>query len=378
MKDTILTYKGFDFDEFGLSLDIIFYYWIGESLSPLDETTNEAQRGRMFKKENMLVIKGIEYPNNLKLPENATIKDVEAFVPKTTQIQLDCSKFNFNDLIGIWTYKLKATAYYEDNNITAFSRYDLFTPEIANPDLKAFGETDKDIYSKATIYRNYLTKNLKPKYFKMINQLELEVQKEELIDLQTTLNRSNYTSIDEYMVYVWSQYDWELLTQKGKEMSINDYKALFNEKFIAPNIQILPPLNERDDVKKVADSVKITINDPQNGETRVAWSYRYTLDNKDMTLLEDYKYIVPTIRSIRTERRIPKYFVPTKGVPLEQKFDCIRNILTLTIPDSEIKKMKKQLNNSFFFNLPDAKTTKVVYELYEFKPDTKEKMESKN
>ena len=369
LKNTLLTYKGENFDEFGLSLDIIFYYWVGESLSPLDETTNEAQRGRMFKEDNMLVIKGIEYPNNLRLTEKATMADIDAFMPKTNEIDLNCSKFKFNDLIGIWTYKLKATAYYENNNITAFSRYDLFTPEIANSDLKAFGQEDKSIYSKVVIYRNYLTKNLKPKYFKMINELELEVEKEELQNLQINLNRSNFSSIDEYAVYIWSQYDWEMLTAKGENMGESDYKALFNIKHIAPNINIFPPLNERTDDKKVADSIKITIKDPQNGETRCAWSYRYTLNNQDKTLLNDYKNIIPYIRSIRTERRIPKYFIPTKNVPLEQKFDCERNILTLTIPESEIKKMKKQLNNSFFYELPDAKTTKVVYELYEFSPD---------
>ena len=46
--------------------------------------------------------------------------------------------------------------------------------------------------------------------------------------------------------------------------------------------EILPPLNEREDIKDVANSIKIVVKDPQNGETRCAWGYNYTLNNDNL------------------------------------------------------------------------------------------------
>ena len=407
------TNKPYNFDEFGASIDYIFYYWTDEAKSPLNNTATENQKNNMFSATNRLVIPGPKYPNTLKFKKTKN----DHILPNKDEFILDVSNIKFTKtFIGIWTYKLKASGFMSGQHISAHTGYNMFTPSIQSlknniikypfPSVRV----NKKIYSITEIFRFYIPKVLEPFYFKQTNILYLKIKNIDINMFYKNIER-NYNSDDiiikNILLYTWSQDDFNNIKRDNN----NGEDDKFYEKLFNNNKNPISKYQWGKREKII--NVEFQVNNSQNGKTRACWLYEFeytdldkkrtlfsidnlfkvnsgkkiNLDNDvrlyghdnlnepneikkkgELLKLKDFYKNVFTnsVEIINTERFIPRYFIHTPRTPLIYKYDCKMNILTITIEPSEITKLKTILMTSFFNEVVDK--IKVKYELYEIAP----------
>ena len=413
LKEMVKKLAGENFDEMGLSIDYIIYYWldyegIPHPLQPGVINYSEGVKNKMFSDNNRLTIKGVIYPNIYKLVddggENLTNGQMDSVIdkifPKTNEYELDVSDLNFTKkFIATWTYKLKATGYMKGHHISAFSNFNMFTPQLEalNNDRNGY-PLDNDsvsiissIYEKIGFFKFFIPKAMTLSYFKSSNTLSINID-QGLVNFQKILDRTKLISIDNYRIFAWSNQSWGKLTDKN---TINDVdinyigsEGMFSSLYEVQNINITPPLEIENgkEIPKAATNISCIINNPQNGITRVCWTYDITYKDFDGKIqkygigknnMETADYINlknESVKEINTLRKIPTYFYNAEitkdsdsAAKLNYNYNCELNILTLTIPKSELTKLKNQLNESFFKSIADD-TARVNYVLYEIKP----------